>query len=339
MQIDPLEAWERLRSSRASRPGRASGGARAKTYSTALEQAQQMLRAAEAVGPQTRPLLVFYGLSQAGRAIAAAAVGLRGEDWNLLAHGIHVTGYHKDFADIEIRTDPAGSSGSFVRLSELLESPVWGGTPAVRLEDVWDALPVNLQYPLSTRDRLTPLYAASEIGSEDHPLLTVEIGDIPDHVVDAGTRQALDGYLAAYPGTAGRDSFVFRTAAGEEVPRYERHLPNAGWLSVHWEMPAESRSAQDRLERLRAMTRGYAGHRYFFPAPAGLSRELHSLMAWWVLLYALSMLARYQPAQWANHINVDSSRHAVPIEKVLEQAMHHLPTLIADTIEEVATWP
>ncbi|MGW7312557.1 YaaC family protein [Streptomyces sp. NPDC054865] len=44
-------------------------------------------------------------------------------------------------------------------------------------------------------------------------------------------------------------------------------------------------------------------------------------------LKRLSMLARYQPAQWANHINVDGSRHAVPIEKILERAMDHLPVL------------
>lgn len=71
-----------------------------------------MFKAAEVVGPQTRPLLVFYGLSQAGRAIAAAAVDLKGEDWNLTSHGIHASGYHLDFADIEIRTDPAGTAGA-----------------------------------------------------------------------------------------------------------------------------------------------------------------------------------------------------------------------------------
>lgn len=32
-----------------------------------------MFRAARAVGTQTQPLLIFYGVSQAGRAIAAAA--------------------------------------------------------------------------------------------------------------------------------------------------------------------------------------------------------------------------------------------------------------------------
>lgn len=106
MEIDPVSAWERLRASRSKRPGRATAGARAKTYSTALEQAQQMFRAAQEVGPQTRPLLVFYGLSQAGRAIAASAVDLKGESWNLVSHGIKASGFDKDFADIELRTTP-----------------------------------------------------------------------------------------------------------------------------------------------------------------------------------------------------------------------------------------
>lgn len=101
-EIDPARAWDRLRGSRANRPGKATSGARAKTYSTALEQAQQMFRAAEGVGSQTRPLLVFYGLSQAGRAIAAAAVDLEAETWNLISHGIHAVGYDKTFAEIEL---------------------------------------------------------------------------------------------------------------------------------------------------------------------------------------------------------------------------------------------
>ncbi|MFE5097696.1 YaaC family protein [Streptomyces sp. NPDC056638] len=339
MEIDPLKAWERLRASRSSRPGRASSGARAKTYSTALEQAQQMFRAAEVVGPQTRPLLVFYGLSQAGRAIAAAATNLKGEEWNLVSHGIHATGYHKDFADIEIRTDPAGSAGSFVRLSELLESPIWCGDTVVPLDAVWDTIPANLEYPLTAGERLTPLYASAGIGSQPHPLLTIEVGDIPDRVVDAGSREALTEFLEAYPGTSGHDGFVIRTVEGVDVPNYERHHPDAGWLTMHWAMPSGADSAEQRRARLRAMTRGYAGHRYFFPATAGLPRDLHPLMAWWVVLYVLSMLARYQPAQWAKHIDIDGSRHAVPIEKILERALEQLPTLIADAIEEVAVWP
>lgn len=72
-----------------------------------------------------------------------------------------------------------------------------------------------------------------------------------------------------------------------------RHHPDAGWLYMHWKMPAGTGTKE---ERLSALTGKYAGHRYFFPAVAGLPGELHPLMAWWAVLYALSMLARYQPA-------------------------------------------
>jgi hypothetical protein len=253
-----------------------------------------MFRAAEVVGPQTRALLVFYGLSQAGRAIAAAAVDLKGESWNLISHGIRTSGFDKDFADIEVRTDPAGSAGSFVRLSELLQSPVWGNDTVARLADVWNTLPVNLQYPLTDRERFTPLYASGQTGTGPHPMLTIHMGDIPDRIVDDdGGQAALDKFLMSYPGTLGYHSFDYTTVRGRDVPRYERHNPDAGWLYMHWEMLEETASAAQLQQRLRALTRAYAGHRYFFPAVAGLPRELHPLMAWWVILYALSMLARY----------------------------------------------
>ena len=45
-----------------------------------------MLRAARAVGPATRPMQLFYGMSQAGRALAAA----HGEEdsWSVRGHGL-----------------------------------------------------------------------------------------------------------------------------------------------------------------------------------------------------------------------------------------------------------
>ncbi|MFE2038508.1 YaaC family protein [Streptomyces scopuliridis] len=77
--------------------------------------------------------------------------------------------------------------------------------------------------------------------------------------------------------------------------------------------------------------------RYFLPVLPLMRRELHPLMAWWAVLYALSMLARYQPAAWVKLISVDDSQHAVPIERLMERAISHLPVLIADTIAEVST--
>lgn len=77
-----------LRQLRSAPPGLAVDGARRETFSAALEQAEQLLTAAGHVGVQSRPLLVFYGLSQGGRAIAAASTRTAGTDWQLRGHGI-----------------------------------------------------------------------------------------------------------------------------------------------------------------------------------------------------------------------------------------------------------
>ncbi|MFE0256203.1 hypothetical protein [Streptomyces sp. NPDC059010] len=39
----------------------------------------------------------------------------------------------------------------------------------LRLEDVWDLLPPTLHYPLTTSDRLTPLYTVGDdVGAGTH---------------------------------------------------------------------------------------------------------------------------------------------------------------------------
>lgn len=334
--VDPDAAWARLRGSRWNPPGRADTGARRKTYAAALEQTEQMFKAAEAVGPATRPLQLFYGLSQAGRAIAAAAWSLKGTDWRLVTHGIKTSGFENPFPDIEIRTDPPGTHGSFVRVSEVLDSPVWE-LDAVRLEEVWDVLPPNLGDPLTDRDRLTPLLAAIGGGTHEHTLLTAAVCDIPDRVIDAGTREALAEYLLSYPTVAQHDSYVRTGRLGPDgPPDYTRYPHGGGELRVNWLMPEGSATADERRQHLLGMTRGYAGQRYFLPVITPMNREMHPLMAWWSVLYALSMLARYEPASWVSHTNVDSSRHAVSIERLLERALTHLPDLIADAIAEVS---
>ncbi|MGW5609540.1 YaaC family protein [Streptomyces sp. NPDC003753] len=347
IDLDAAQAWERLRASRWSPPGRADSGSRRKTYAAALEQAEQTFQAAATVGTATRPMQVFYGLSQAGRAIAAAAVTLKGEDWNLTSHGIKATGFHLRFPDIEIRTDPPGTQGSFVKVSEVLDSPVWERDP-VRLEDVWDVLPPNLRYPLTTRDRLTPMYVDDvSVGTHEHSVLSVHVCNIPDRVIDAGTREALSNFLSSYPHAAQYDSYATTRTLSlgpEAPPDYRRYDHGGGELTINWQMPQGVGTGFDgmatgaeRLAHLRDMTRGYAGDRYFLPVLPPMKRELHPLMAWWAVLYALSMLSRYQPAAWGTLISVDNSRHAVPIERLLERAINHLPILIADAITEVST--
>ena len=59
-------------------------------------------------------------------------------------------------------------------------------------------------------------------------------------------------------------------------------------------------------------------------------------MARWAVLFNLSMLARYEPGAWSSHIDVDSSTHAVPLERLLRQTITVVPDLIAEAIQEVS---
>ncbi|WP_406216794.1 YaaC family protein [Streptomyces decoyicus] len=222
-----------------------------------------------------------------------------------------------------------GTQGSFVRERH-----------AVRLEDVWDLLPPNLDYLLTGRERLTPLSVGDVIiGDYAHPLLSASVCDIPDRVIEASTCAALADFLTSYPAVAKHESYVIThplNLGSKALPDYTRYNHGGGELVVNWEMPQGPATEAERLKYLRSMTYGYSRGRHFLPVLSPMDRELHPLMAWWAVLYTLSMLARYQPAAWVKLISVDDSHHAVPIERLLERAISRLPVLIADTIAEVS---
>jgi hypothetical protein len=71
-----------LRATRYALPGSARVHSdRRVTYVAALHQAEDLFSADKA-GPASSPLLLFYGLSQAGHAIAAASTVLQADDWH-----------------------------------------------------------------------------------------------------------------------------------------------------------------------------------------------------------------------------------------------------------------
>ena len=105
-----------IRASRAKPPGLAQAGERRAVYGTALAQFEELMRAAEMASAQTRPLSLFYALSQAGRAIAAAR--LKGE-WRLKGHGLQVLCIDAtDLAVAKVRPKPSKSivEGTMSRL-------------------------------------------------------------------------------------------------------------------------------------------------------------------------------------------------------------------------------
>jgi hypothetical protein len=78
--VDPellmASMWDWLRQTRSNPPGTASTDPdAAELYRASLEQFEQLMRVAAEAGPASRPLPLFYALSQAGRAVAAARGG------------------------------------------------------------------------------------------------------------------------------------------------------------------------------------------------------------------------------------------------------------------------
>ena len=55
-------------------------------------------------------------------------------------------------------------------------------------------------------------------------------------------------------------------------------------------------------------------------------------MLWWALLYGLSILARYEPEQWIDALDINRCDLAVPIEAALDEALRVVPECIRDAL-------
>ena len=166
------------------------------------------------------------------------------------------------------------------------------------------------------KSRRTPLYLDHEaLDPDPHPLVSVPVAYFPNWLISSADGRALELYMRAFPDAPPHDSYVRRGPERDSAPDFTPHHDGWGELVMNWALPGGSGGLEDKLSFVRAMTRPYNGSLWLFPAAGTAGRSLHPLMAWWAVLYTLSMLARYQPAEWAGHINVDDSRHAVAIER------------------------
>lgn len=72
------------------------------------------------------------------------------------------------------------------------------------------------------------------------------------------------------------------------------------------------------------------------PPSEVISRHFTPLLAWWAVLFALSMLARYQPNTWTACLDIDTSPYAEPLETLLDRALLTGPELLLHAIRSVS---
>lgn len=343
-------AWGvELRSIRANRPKFARSGARAQTFGAAFEQAEQLWRASEAVGTIASPLLLFYGLTQAGRAICAA--GTPGQAWRPAeSHGLTfeftrpASGANLDLGAVVVK--PSGD-GLIQQVAFILDSPVLGG-------------PATLSALLGSLDAKL-LFSASQVADpkplEVHefrkslPVLGADVtkslllAPVPDRfaanteLIPAGpqnlehtriippTGEEIAEWLDAYPTLRG-------LGVPTEVIGPEPSMGGGFVIKLIWDGGAPMADVKQSDWTVEHLDELYAyawdrTHGVVLPAVAGNTKAYDLVVAWWLVLYSLSMLARYYPKEWTEMLDVDRSPLAVPIEHLLSVAYSTVPALIA----------
>jgi hypothetical protein len=332
-EVPPDRAWSALRALRAAPPGLAKKAERRKVFTSSLEQAEQLFRAAETVGVATKPLLIFYGLSQAGRAIAAAVAV---DSWVLSGHGIKIVNTHEQAVQLaELAIKP--TRGSFARICEALESS--NLSSVARVGDLWPLLNETSRHPLPAAGDSRSLSVSVDYLGGPSGIPTLRVEGLPGSFADVGREhldlmtglganyaaqaEPIDRYLAGYPTLSGRVPF---TTAGQPVG-LQPH--GNGTCSVKFQWADASFATQDLVESFMAtIAVRTRGDWRAYPSLDGNSKPVHPLLVWWAILFRLSMLARYEPEAWDALTDVNVSADAVPIEHLLRCAQSSVPELI-----------
>lgn len=329
-----------LRSLRHQPPGRAARGDRKETFDAALEQSEQFMKSASRAGVATRPVLLFYALSQAGWAVNAASTTRSNGDWRLGGgHGIRARNLSTMTDPLAAVTVQDSGSGSFTAVAQTLAAAsLPDETP---LGDLWCLLPDAERFPLPGQG-LTRLIA---VGRQDSTIMrgsrTMAIlANLPSHLSQAkpdgetppdwtAERTQLEAYLAQYPSLS---DAAFMSQPGQPVG-LQWH--DADSLSVRVRL-GEATTYQEESRDIASRTHEWCGISLAYPAVGGSALSAHPLLLWWSVLFALSQLARYEPKAWARRTAIASSSDASAIENLLGRALVTLPELIHRTIMEAA---
>jgi hypothetical protein len=317
-----------VRATRAQPPGRARDGARRRTYGAALAQFDELLAAARSSGPASRPVALFYALSQAGRALAAAHAEHR---WRLYGHGLEAPRLDKDdLLSIEVRrpsqrqnaNEPPERIDSFAGVAEATGSEL--ATGHMPLGGLWAAVPDAAPLLDDARWPRTLLVVADEPGTDrlfpwDRASATaVGFSDL----TAAGVREQ----LRHYPG-----AITVHIEQPQGIPLVTAPTSAGYGARLYWPTPSPDLDGQRRALDAVAPADALGRARWLRPRVGGAA--LSDLMLWWALLFGLSMLARYEPDGWTAALDYDNSPLAVPLTALLDTAAQAVPALVLAALD------
>lgn len=328
MLDDVSLTWFRLNERRSSLHERSNVNdtqARKQTFAAAMAQFEEQFTAARAVSAATRPLNLYYGLAQAGMAIAAAHAP---DPWSFSRHGLRLGDRNPELTDMLV--GPEGD-GAFQKVVGATASS--GITEPVSLGALWASLPdLSSIGTLPGSTRPEPLIVLTDEFPARRPRATLLLSaELPAEQEAFLTR--FREIMADYPG-----------AAGVAIPMEKDAIqppgqPGGNWqVSVRW--PAADSQREMSEEELKAFydkvapEYRYRGDRFMRPAiDTARTAPPSPLMTWWLLLYSFSMLARYEPRRWTKLLDLDTSKVAVLLRFALEEAFDAVPQLVLEALD------
>jgi YaaC-like Protein len=329
---DEAMTWFRLHERRSSLHERSKlddTNGRRQTFAAAMTQFEEQFTAAKAVTAATRPLNLYYGLAQAGMAIAAAHAP---DPWSFSRHGLRLGDRNPELADMLV--GPEGQGG-FQKVATATGSPLI--TAPVSLGTLWASLPDLAEVgTLPGSAWRIPLELSDDTFPARRPRATLYLpGEMPEE--PDSWMAAFKAMMADYP-----------SAAGWAIPIEDggiqiTHRPDRQWeITLRW--PAKEACGEMSEEELEAFfgkvapEYRYRGDRFLRPSVDGAGGPPPSpLMTWWLLLYSFSILSRYEPRRWVKLLDRDSSKVAVLLRYALEEALTAVPQLVLEALDTKPT--
>jgi hypothetical protein len=324
-----------LRAHRADPGGLAANDDRRRAIATAsLQQFEELLAAAREIGPEARPLPLFYALSQAGRAILAIRSPYDADvadetDSHGLSTGRAPSEPHEYglLLTKERPTPPGRARQHFQRVAAAVGSPTF--TQETELGALLASLPEMTDYwPWDD----WPIAASVEhFHNTDDP--ADEAGLLTTIAIDKDAAPSLESIETLgdrYPTIRPFRPEVYNGAAPQPA-RYYTILTPIGHEAVQVVLHVPHRDPANALNEFAPQYR-WIGRHWMRPSLHGSSPPPNPLMTWWLVLHALSNLTRYQPVAWTAATDLNRSSMATALERALDIALEAIPHLLLEAL-------
>jgi hypothetical protein len=300
---------------------------RRETYGAALQQFDDLMTAAAAIGPVSRPLPLYYAVLQAGKAIAAAWAP--GDTWRVEGHGLAEDRQAEWQDDIlRFRVKPSVTKrgpGVFGAVASKLGTARLTGS--VELGALWSAFP-GAHPPASGSWPLALPVQPTYFDHARHLAIRVRHGYVFLRAqVPHEHAESISQMLAMYPDAVGA-----RVDAGSVMLPVSAEDEWGVGVEVTW--PEFSSELVPPYPYARIPQRGQASHHWLVPAVGEGADRLSPLLLWWALLFGLSLLARYHPAEWRAALDLDRSHCADRLMELLDEAL----LIVPDLLYEATAW-